>query len=253
MARQVGIIKIKGKIGDISFYQTKDGFLVREKGGVSGERIKSDPSFERTRENGAEFGRAGRASKVLRKSLRELLMLASDPRITSRLTKEMMRVLKADTTSARGSRTVDKGGLALLTGFEFNIDGQVNQSFFAPYVPTVDRAGGTLSISIPPFVPGNMIKAPAGATHYRLLSGGSEVNFDTGEYLSNVSNTEELPLNHVETASIVLESLVTPGSTKSLFLVFGIEFYQQVNGQQYSLNNGAYNGLVLVQVSSSQN
>jgi hypothetical protein len=165
----------------------------------------------------------------------------------------MMRILKSDTKSARGSRTVDNGNLALLTGFEFNIDGQVNQSFFAPYATAVDRAGGTLSVSIPPFVPGNMIKAPAGATHYRLLSGASEISFDTGEFLSNINTTEQLPLDHAETAALTLESLVTPGTSKCLFLVFGIEFYQQVNGQHYTLNNGAFNGLVLVNVSNSQN
>ncbi len=98
MARQKGIIKIEGEIGDISFYRTKDGFLAREKGGVSGDRIKNDPEFARTRENGAEFGRAGKASKALRNSLRELLLLASDPRVTSRLTKEMMRILKSDSS-----------------------------------------------------------------------------------------------------------------------------------------------------------
>jgi hypothetical protein len=34
MARQKGIIKLKGKIGDLSFYKTQDGHLAREKGGV---------------------------------------------------------------------------------------------------------------------------------------------------------------------------------------------------------------------------
>lgn len=31
MAKQIGIIKLKGKIGDLSFYKTKDGHLAREK------------------------------------------------------------------------------------------------------------------------------------------------------------------------------------------------------------------------------
>ncbi|WP_262708103.1 hypothetical protein [Brumimicrobium glaciale] len=34
MARQKGIIKLTGKIGDLSFYKSKDGYLAREKGGV---------------------------------------------------------------------------------------------------------------------------------------------------------------------------------------------------------------------------
>ena len=47
MARQKGIIKLKGTIGDVSFYKTKDGYLAREKGGVDGDRIKNDPAFQR--------------------------------------------------------------------------------------------------------------------------------------------------------------------------------------------------------------
>jgi hypothetical protein len=60
MARQKGIIKLKGTIGDITFNKTQDGHLAREKGGVDASRIKNDPAFQRTRENGSEFGRAFR-------------------------------------------------------------------------------------------------------------------------------------------------------------------------------------------------
>ena len=44
MARQKGIIKLRGTIGDITFYKTQDGHLAREKGGVDASRIKNDPA-----------------------------------------------------------------------------------------------------------------------------------------------------------------------------------------------------------------
>ena len=65
MARQKGIIKLRGTVGDITFYKSKDGHLVRERGGVDGNRIANDPAFKRTRENGSEFGRAGKSGKLL--------------------------------------------------------------------------------------------------------------------------------------------------------------------------------------------
>ena len=86
MARQNGIIKLKGTIGDITFYKTKDGHLAREKGGIDANRIKNDPAFQRTRENGSEFGRAGTAGKTLRTALRTLLLKSCDSRMVSRLT-----------------------------------------------------------------------------------------------------------------------------------------------------------------------
>jgi hypothetical protein len=44
--------------------------LARAKGGVDGNRIKSDAAFARTRENGKEFARAGSAWKLLRMAFR---------------------------------------------------------------------------------------------------------------------------------------------------------------------------------------
>ena len=65
MARQNGILKITGKLDDLSFYKSKDGFLVRTKGGVSKDRINNDPAFVRTRENGTEFAESAYAGKLL--------------------------------------------------------------------------------------------------------------------------------------------------------------------------------------------
>jgi len=74
MARQKGIIKLKGTVGDLTFYKSIDGYLVREKGGVEASRIASDPAFVRTRENNAEFGNATQAGKLLRDTVRSLSM-----------------------------------------------------------------------------------------------------------------------------------------------------------------------------------
>ncbi len=99
MARQKGIIKLKGTIGNITFYKTNDGHLAREKGGIDAKRMATDPAFQRTHENGSEFGRAGKAGKVLRVALRLLLLNASDNRVVSRLTQSMVKVIQADTFS----------------------------------------------------------------------------------------------------------------------------------------------------------
>jgi len=66
MARQEGIIKLNGRIGDLTFYKTRNGYLARDKGGVDASRIANDPRYQRTRENMAEFGRATKAGKFFR-------------------------------------------------------------------------------------------------------------------------------------------------------------------------------------------
>jgi hypothetical protein len=45
MARQDGVIKLTGQMGGISFYKSKDGHLVRMKGGIDSDRIKNDPAL----------------------------------------------------------------------------------------------------------------------------------------------------------------------------------------------------------------
>jgi hypothetical protein len=249
MARQKGVIKLQGQMGGVSFYKSQqDGFLAREKGGVDADRIKNDPNFERTRENGAEFGRAGAAGKLLRTALRALLINIADSRMTSRLTREMVKVIQADATNTRGQRNVIDGEAELLKGFEFNLDGKLGSTFFAPFTPAIDRVAGNLTVDIPAYIPGNMIGAPQGATHFKLIAAGVEVDFEAGTYVVNTSNTPEIVLGPQVEAAIALASAVTPASTHPLFVAFGVEFLQFVNGAFYPLKNGSYNALQLVAV-----
>ncbi|WP_338378895.1 hypothetical protein [uncultured Flavobacterium sp.] len=248
MARQKGIIKLKGTIGDITFYKTQDGHLAREKGGIEASRIASDPAFQRTRENGAEFGRAGKAGKLLRTALRPLLLNSADGRMVSRLTQRMVKVIQADLISERGLRNVIDGEAELLFGFEFNIRGKLGTSLFAPYVATIDRVAGEIKVDLVSFIPANMIAAPSGTTHFKIISGGAEVDFETETFVVSSSESAILPWDSTPTAPINQINAVTPASTKPLFLAVGVEFYQQINGQMYPLKNGAYNPLSLAKV-----
>ena len=250
MARQKGIIKLKGTIGDITFYKTsQDGHLAREKGGIEKSRIESDPAFQRTRENGAEFGRAGKAGKMLRTALRGLLINSADGRMVGRLTQQMVKVIQADAVNERGLRNVIDGEAELLLGFEFNIRGKLGPTLYAPFVGAIDRVTGDITMDIAPFIPINMIAAPSGTTHYKIISGGAEVDFEAETFVVQTSETAILPWNAVATVAIQHTNQVTAASTKPLFLALGIEFYQEVNNQMYALKNGAFNPLALVNVS----
>jgi hypothetical protein len=249
MAQQKGIIKLDGTIGGITFYKSQDGYLAREKGGVSADRIANDPNFQRTRENGAEFGRAGKAGKILRTSLRALLQNASDSRMVSRLTKQMVKVIQMDAVNPRGERNVIDGEAELLLGFEFNINGKLGTTLYAPYTSNIDRPTGVLTVDIPSYIPSNMIAAPGGTTHYKIISAGVDVDFENETYVVDSNASAILPLDAVATAMLTLANTVTAASTHPLFVALGIEFYQEVNGTMYPLKNGSYNALSLVNVS----
>lgn len=248
MAKQKGIFKVEGTIGDVTFYKSKDGYLVREKGGVSAQRIATDPAFERTRENQAEFAHAGKAGKLLRAAFRPLLQQSRDGRMVSRLHQEMMRVVKADATSDRGKRNVLDGELALLQGFEFNEGGKLGQTLFAPYTTTINRTTGALAITLPSFVPINAVSVPAEASHFQIVAGGGALDFEGAAYSTDSKESAMLALDSSATTALTLDFIVPANSPNPLFLLLGIRFYQAVNGSNYPLKNGALNALALVKV-----
>lgn len=248
MARQKGIIKLKGTIGDISFYKSQDGHLAREKGGVDASRIANDPAFARTRENGEEFGAFAGAGKLVRDAFRSLMMTASDNRVTSRLTKVMSAVKNFDTTSARGKRVVSigigtAGGKALLKGFNFNKRSVLGGVLFKPFAIVL----GTGEITIANLIPVNDIAFPVGATHLSLKSAFADVDFAGGLHDVQISNTVNLPIDGASSNVVLTPPGVPPGAGVKFYLLT-IEFFQEVNGVQYSLKNGAYNALAIVDV-----
>ena len=166
MAKQRGIVKLEGTIGDITFLKTRDGYLAKEKTHISADRIANDPAFRRTRENGAEFGRAGKAGKLLRNAFRASIQSASDAKVVGRLVKSLMAVIKTDTTSDRGLRNVMQGNQNLLLGFEFNVNAKLSTTLYAPYTFNIDRATGAVSVDLVSFIAANMIAAPGGTTHF---------------------------------------------------------------------------------------
>ena len=250
MAKQRGVIKIDGTIDDLTFYKTSDGYLVRSRGGVSAERIATDPVFIRTRENGAEFSRAGKAGKLLRTVFRTQLQNARGKRTPSRLTQELMRVIHTDAVNPRGERNVAEGEITLLQDFDFNNNAQLGSVLFAPYTATIDRVTGAAAVNLPAFVPVNDIVAPVGATHFLVHAAAAAVDFANETYQVVSDATEVLPLEGAGVAAQALACNLAAGSANPLFLIMGIEFYQEVNQTMYALKNGGFNALTVVAVNN---
>ena len=50
--------------------------------------------------------------------------------------------------------------------------------FIAPFVGTIYRDAGTVMVGLVLFVPSNMIAAACGATHFKIISAGVEIDFE---------------------------------------------------------------------------
>ena len=249
MARQKSFLKIEGTLDELTFYKSDGEFLVKTKGGVSGDRIANDPAFQRTRENGAEFGMSAAAGKQLRTAFRNLMMTASDKLVTSRLTKVMTDVKNLDAANARGERHVHEGfdlpeGKAVLKGFNFNIKSVLSGILFKPYA--LNTTTGALDIL--GLVPSMDVAVAPGSTHMSVTSGWAKVDFSTGEFETSLTNTVNLPTNTTPTDVNLTHAVAPALATGINVFVLLIEFFQEVNGVQYSLKNGGYNSLAVIEV-----
>ncbi len=248
MARLKGIIKLEGTLDNLTFYKAQEGYLVKTKGGVSKERIQNDPAFERTRENGSEFGSSATSGKLLRTSVRNLMIRAKDNRVSSRVTQVMTQIKNVDTSSVRGERNVATGlatpeGKAILKGLDFNNRAILSAVLFAPY--SVDTATG--EITIPNLTPANDISYPSGATHVSFSSAFLNLDFDTTDSAIEYSPVVNLPIDTTSATQTLVPAGVPSGTGNDIYVLL-IEFFQEINGVQYILKNGAYNVLNIVQV-----
>jgi len=248
MAKQASILKVEGTIEDLTFYKSKDGYVVRKKGGVSKDQIAKDPAFARTRENGIEFGHIAKMGKLLRRTVVDLLNEAKERTVTRRLTQVMGRIKNEDTVSVRGQRQVAIGlstpqGKAWLKGFDFNADAPLGTVLRSDF--TLDTATG--EIVILDLIPIKKLDIPEGATHVSFTAGFVNLDFSNGDKDVQISPSVTVPINL--TASNVTLTPPAPaiGTGNALYLLL-VGFYQEMNGQQYPLNNGAHNALSMIEV-----
>jgi hypothetical protein len=248
MAKFDGIFEIQGTLQGMTFFKSKDGLLIRKKGGISKKRIKNDPAFQRTRENGTEFGHSAKMAQLMRKSVANLVSLAKDYRVSSRMVQAMTLVKNYDLTSVRGARKVWIGlvaaaGKQSITGFDFNLNSPFDSVFRGQY--DLDPVTGVVVIS--DFNPTTNLSLPQGATHASLSVAVSSVDFELENYGTTFSPKENFPLT-TGLLNFSLTPASLPGGTGTVFYYFLIEFFQELNGVQYPLKNNSHNVLYLMEV-----
>jgi hypothetical protein len=248
MARQNGLFKIKGTLDNVTFYKSVDGDLARMKTSVDKDRIANDPAFQRTRENGAEFGSSAKAGKLTRDGLRPIALNATDNRVVSRMTKLMTEIKNLDTTSVRGSRNVgvamtSVGAKSLLKGFEFNSSALLSSTLFKPY--SIVTTTGVITIT--GVVPINDVVFPSGATHVSFTGAYANMNYATNVVDFKLTNVQNVAINGTA-STITLTPTAVPAGTGAKVFLLKMEFFQLINGVQYSLKNGSYNALKIIEV-----
>ena len=239
MAQQAGPLRLKGRLGDLSFYHNKQyGYLIRQKGGPSKELVKTSLKFERTRENNSEFARAVSAGKLIRRAIRGTMGLEGDSNVSQRFTSLLIQLGKKDLLSPRGMRSPvsvinEPESRELMKSFSFFEGRPVTKTFRGQI--HCDLAG---SILFTGDITPESFNKPGGATHVRIK--GAIIDFDFAQ------NTYSIYPAAMYTSSLEI-GMALPNLTCGLigaenamqrFGVVAIEFLQEQNGELYLLKDG---------------
>ncbi len=237
MARQSSIIKFEGSVGDLTFVKTKNGYFVRKKASIPKSRIMTDPNFQRTRENLAEFGNVAQAGGVLRKSLRTAASDIQDGNASNRLFSVLTGVKNQDTTHDRGLRTVaagiaDVAGQAKLNGFDFNEGAPLDSILLKDFSLNTDD--GILTIT--GLKPSTDLLKPLAAHKAGFNLFWTKVDFAHG-----ISNTVQAPESIITLDdaphNITLTVPAPPTGTGINIFAVRLVYYQTLNGENYIFND----------------
>ncbi len=232
-------------LGDLSFYSSVFGDIVRRKGGASKEKIRKSPAFKNLRKHQAEFSACAAAGKLLRQAWLPYTRQSADHTLVWRMTRVLNQVKDEDSLSAWGERTVRRGldqeaGRALLRGFDLNSSFPLGEVLKVPVIVKAQQ------VLLKGFYPQQDLVFPAGASEVCIRVLVSKVDFQKKKH--ELFSQELVVDRKAKKGDLIFAPLVPAGKGLFIFLL-QLHFRQLVNGQLYGLKEGSSLAIVEVLVS----
>jgi len=232
MARITSLIKFQG---------TLDGVTIDANGFAKMAAKSRTISSSRTKENNSEFTTAAKQGKVIRDALRVLNV--GDRYLSSRMFAAVRSGVALDETNERGKRILSNNeAKTVLKGFELN--GNANFLSVAPIKINFTAGATETAIDIKNLTDGDVtlkdLISPDGTTHAAAIAMAAIIDISP-----EVLQVKDIIVVQSEIATrlepIVLTPLVYEAPTTEIVVIaLAIKFYQQVSGEFYDLQNGAY-------------
>lgn len=142
----------------------RDGYYQLRKIGLSGERVKNDPAFQRTRQQAADFAKALHLATAI---CQHVLAHTSLKRPLRSLAGRIRQAMGCDQVNPPGRRSLMQGNPQLLNGFEFNP--AITWKDSIEHLPQVRVAPGfeVISINWPAMHPSVDMILPANSSYLR--------------------------------------------------------------------------------------
>ena len=266
MARQKGLMKYVGTIGDVRHFKIKGekGYFAGMVGGPTAEQVLTGDEFKRTRENMSEFGGCAKVGKAIRTAFGPLKHMFSRRLTGNHLTAIIKRINLEDGSEARGQRAILLTQVPQhLQGLDFDPALSLTTVLRSPFdvVEAAGRKGSTLVV--PKFHPQNALRIPSGVSHFRLVNVVAAISdfalsTETGSYepkvpeqngVTGTAFTDYLEVTK-ETDDINLEATflngMEPKAEVAVLNAVGVEFFQKVGENYYLFASG--NAMQLVDV-----
>lgn len=171
MAIAAGVVNFTGPMGDVSAYRMKgtDKIIMRRKGGVSKQRIKTHPNFDLTRRNNEEWKACIGASKNIRNAMNVVTRLA-DYNFSGHLHALCKNIQLDDTANEKGKRSVSLSTSAYkLEGFGLNKYNSFDSIVRHPLQYSINRVSGTATVNIPELISNINLHNPKKQPLYRFV------------------------------------------------------------------------------------
>ena len=215
---------------------------------VNRRRVLTDPVFEMTRQNNAEFARACKANRLLRHAFALAIPNMADRYVSGRLTKTMFNILQSDSVNDRGERRVTKGVLGILEGFNFNRDTSLQNVLRGPYSITINQNATQATISIPSIMAKAMIETTSGARACMLTGITASLNLEEETWPVDPVQTDILDIFRHPRETLQLQMPVHEHKlTHAIIIALGIEFFHEARGQ-YQPVEKKHNAMAVVKV-----
>ncbi|OQP64457.1 hypothetical protein A3860_21045 [Niastella vici] len=215
---------------------------------VNRRRVLTDPVFELTRQNNAEFTRACKANRLLRRAFALAMLNKADRYVSGRLTKTMFNILQSDPVNGRGERRVTNGVLGILEGFNFNRDTSLQNVLRGPYSVTINHDITQATISFPSFMAKAMIETTSGANACMLSGIAASLSLEEETWPVNPVQTDKMNIILHPREPLQLQlPVIEHKSTNAIIIALGIEFFHEIHGG-YQPVEKKHNVLAVVKV-----
>jgi hypothetical protein len=236
MARQRGLIKISGTIGDVNYFISRGiGWCRNAGGGFTREAILYSPRMHRIRKNNSEFGNCSSTKKQFRLALWPFLHGIKGRGLHSNMMQLFMNIKALDAVSEHGKRQVLEGlhtakGKRMLKQFDFSLKSAITDAAFS--ASTFNWNTQTLKVTnIHP----STFKAPKTATYVGVTLGIVDFDFNHLNYTLVVSPTHFLEVD-AATTSFVLEPEQMMPPEHYGFAILGLRYYEVIDEEVYEFS-----------------